>query len=282
MSTKTIYDVHGIGMDATARIRTAIERASTALIRLRAQPPKPIPPIGKVDRPTVDHIATDSTKVTYDSFSDSYRLSAKMPNLNDSWSTGSIDSYVLDSTSPEKLLELTIAMEKVADQCERFADSYEDEIKSTIESALQHSDAAIRELATGIKTKNDVERDKIEWIEKHGSTRLRRMVQEGIKHTGVYFDERLTRDMPGWCWYQDARGTSSEAINVPRYTFDMLDESRKTAPDARLAYYTVEWDSDEYPDSDPEEKNQWQGYVAMAEFLGSKIVFGLPEEFWVS
>lgn len=273
----TLYDAAGIGEKATTIISVAIERANAACKRMLAQPPKPIPEIAECDFPSVDHVTSDSCKVLFSDNEKCYVLLA----LNDrnNWWRGSVSKEITASTSPEVLLALTEKMERVASECERMADEREDEIKETIEKALDSSDYAIKKLAEGIKSETEEQQERANWIEQHGSIRLKRLVQEGIKHDAVYADERLSADRAGWCYYGNAVGEFCDAINAPIEAFDVLDAARTTASDAQLSYYIVRWSELEEVPEESSAKYAWEGYVAKAMFLNSQIVFGLPSEF---
>ena len=107
------------------------------------------------------------------------------------------------------------------------------------------------------------------WIAAHGSVRLRRCVAEGIECAAAYRDERLALERPGWEW--DTDGVDSEPRNPSDEAFTLLDEARKTAPDAKLNYLVIEAEIDE---DGPETAADWRGTVAQAEFLGRTIRYG--------
>jgi len=111
------------------------------------------------------------------------------------------------------------------------------------------------------------------WITAHGSARLRRCLAEGIECAAAYRDERLAIERPGWVL--DTDGTDSEPRNPPAEAFALLDEARKTAPDAKLNYLTYEDQTDE---ETGDVTAGWRGYVAQAEFLGRTIRYGGPTE----
>lgn len=162
-----------------------------------------------------------------------------------------------------------------------------------VQSVLQKVDSEISRLETEYKQKikarqkaydeacAKAEREKAEWIESHGSNRLKRMIKEDIECEAVYRDERLEADRPGWEYSDNCRGEYDDPRNVPEDAFNLLDEARKTEPDAKLVYWTVEHicdpeDFDPYYESP---KYDWTGYVAVSEFLDKEIVFGLPTEY---
>jgi hypothetical protein len=113
------------------------------------------------------------------------------------------------------------------------------------------------------------------WAETHGSARLRRLIVEEISHDAVYRDERLALERPDWV-YDNAsiRGAASEIRNASEEALALLDEARKTAPDARLVY----WVADEETDDEGETIEEFRGAVCVAQFLDRQIVFRPPAE----
>jgi hypothetical protein len=116
--------------------------------------------------------------------------------------------------------------------------------------------------------------ERAQWIERHGSSRLKRLVAEKIEHEAVYRDERLAIDRPGWEW-EPVPMRLSEPRNPPEAALDLLDAARKTDPAATLAYYAIYRPAE---DDEMEEADRHgnvvaeRGYVARAEFLGKPIV----------
>ncbi len=132
------------------------------------------------------------------------------------------------------------------------------------------------------QARREYEQEREEWIRENGSRRLRRMLEEGIELDAVYRDERLQQERPGWRWRENVRGEEHSPRNVPEEAIDLLDEARQTAPDATLAYWTVEPETQEehYIASEDDSKYLWEGYVAVDQFMGEDIIFGenLPEK----
>lgn len=116
------------------------------------------------------------------------------------------------------------------------------------------------------------------WVAAHGSKRLQRMLDEDIECTGVYLDERLAMERPGWTYTKAARGEYDDARNPPEEAFTVLDEARKTEPEATMVHWKIEkvYEDGDYPDPE-DSKYEWTGYCAVADFLGREIVFGHPD-----
>ena len=135
-----------------------------------------------------------------------------------------------------------------------------------------------RRLAEIETAKAQKEIERLTWIAAHGSERLKRCMEEEIEYEAIYKDERLAVERPGWIWTSNAVGEINDPRNPPVEAFAVLDEARKTVSDATLSYWTVERDEDDYVGED-DDKYAWTGYVALSEFLGRMIVYGLPAEY---
>jgi hypothetical protein len=133
---------------------------------------------------------------------------------------------------------------------------------------------AVRQAAEAAKAAARAEMES--WIGAHGSERLRRCLKEGIACAGIYRDERLAADRPGWEW--DTEGKNVNPINPPVEAFAMLDEARKTAPDAKLTLLEIEEQTDDETGEVTTEASQF--YAAIADFLGRGIIYGkrIPRE----
>lgn len=107
-----------------------------------------------------------------------------------------------------------------------------------------------------------------EWIEHHGSDRLKRCVAEGIDCAACYRDERLAKERPGWRWTAKIDGEYNDPRNPSEEAFALLDQARATLPEdaeSQLVYWTGE-------------KTDYRGYAVISEYLDREIVFGGPEE----
>ena len=83
------------------------------------------------------------------------------------------------------------------------------------------------------------EDEKREWIEEHGSRRLRRCLAEGIECQAIYRDERIALELPGWEYgavlgAQEARNPPEEALDLLDAARAKLDQGRRQ--EARLAF----------------------------------------------
>jgi hypothetical protein len=111
------------------------------------------------------------------------------------------------------------------------------------------------------------------WITAQGSARLRRCHAEGIECAAIYRSERIALERPGWRYAQCVQGEYSDPRNPPDDVVAQIDAARVVAPDAKLAY----WEADAETDEDGVEiAPKWAGYVMIAKFLGREIVLGGP------
>ncbi len=139
--------------------------------------------------------------------------------------------------------------------------------------------AAEERMAQIEKQKDD---EMLAWIAEHGSDRLKKCIAEDIECGAAYFDERLEMERPGWTVYKDCEGESSDPRNPPLAAFEVLEAARKFDPQSELQYHVVNGEP-AGPDDDGdwvEATEGWRGYTAEAMFLGKRITFGLPEEYW--
>lgn len=74
-----------------------------------------------------------------------------------------------------------------------------------------------------------------EWARAHGSERLRKAVDLGLvaESEGIYRDDRLAHELPGWVWW--ARECELSKIRNPSVAgLDALERGRAIAADAQL------------------------------------------------
>ena len=144
-----------------------------------------------------------------------------------------------------------------------LADSRLNDLNKEIDRLIAESDANAKAEEAAKKAADlAVEAEKAQWIEQHGSARLKRCVAEDINCQGLYETERLALDRPDFVYKDTVEWACSEPVNPPEAAFDFLDLMRKTAPDAVLKFV-------DYID--------WRGYVVLAEYMGKKIVAGGPQ-----
>lgn len=117
--------------------------------------------------------------------------------------------------------------------------------------------------------------DRDTWIRAHGSDRLKKCLDLGLidKCAGVYRDERLAHDFPGWIVDCDETAEESEIRNPSIEALAVLEEARKISADAMLVKVREEAsDCDEY------ETPEWREAVRLDELPGiesSKVFYRL-------
>src|SRR5581483_2250467 len=118
--------------------------------------------------------------------------------------------------------------------------------------------------------------DREAWIAEHGSSRLRRLVAEGIEHDAVYRDERLAMERPAWQWSRlDGNLPGAEPRNAPEEALDLLDAARADDPDAVLRYLRP-WRHVPH-DEDPEGCDRDPDNCSLCDEDGRHIVYDEPE-----
>lgn len=270
----TIYHVHGIGEAALDGLRAEAERIREARKRLYIQPPKPLPEIEVPEQPELPTIRGCGLKWIGGDV-----VLVRTDEAGRS-STGSVGRYILESLRPEEILELTEQAEKIAAELEAAADARRAEIERIVEAALQDADPAIRALAERLSDEQRADQEREAWIRAHGSRRLKRMLEEGIEHRATYRDERIAMERPDWRYKLDVPGRAEEPRNPPEAAFDLLDEARETAPDARLVYWLAERDCEECESGycTDHDDHYIRGYTCVASFLGLDIVFRIADD----
>lgn len=110
------------------------------------------------------------------------------------------------------------------------------------------------------------------WTERNGSERLRKALALGLldRSLGVYRDERLAAERPGWVRIEDrpARGVrwiEREIVNPSLAALNLLELARATVGDgARLVWL----EQHQYPEI------VWRGAAVVAGFLDVPIALG--------
>jgi hypothetical protein len=102
-----------------------------------------------------------------------------------------------------------------------------------------------------------------EWVRAHGSTRLKKAAQLDVLESslGVYRDERLAAERPGWQWWSDDLELR-DILNPEEWVLDALQAARELEPTASLRYMA---------------ERHYRGPVIVSYFLGRGIVLQ-PEE----
>lgn len=111
------------------------------------------------------------------------------------------------------------------------------------------------------------------WIRSHGSERLRKCLDLGMIETcgGIYRDERLALDFPGWIMDGDDTEKESEIRNPSIKALAALEEARKISPDATLVKVRPAY-------LDDTEGAGWREAVRLADLPGitsSKVFYRL-------
>ncbi len=111
------------------------------------------------------------------------------------------------------------------------------------------------------------------WILVYGSERLKLCLSEGAECGALYRDERLALERPDWAWESRARGKGLPPRNPREEAFVLLEQARKTAPDAEMVYWTVRREGEEG------DRLIWRGCICRAVFLGRNILYGLDKDY---
>jgi hypothetical protein len=147
----------------------------------------------------------------------------------------------------------------------------EDCVQAARQLAVEAMEKSEKDIADKKAANEQSEKEAKDWIEAHGSKRLKRCLEEGFDCMSAYRDERLAKELPDWRWESHVDGSKEgEPRNPPEEAFELLDQAREDMPDAKLAFWVLEAGIDE----DGDEYDGWRGYVALANFLGREIVYG--------
>lgn len=96
-------------------------------------------------------------------------------------------------------------------------------IKPSAEGARRHHEG---ELAEG-RVKTDYETGRQRWIEEFGSNRLRLAARRGYRHDGLYRDERLAAELPGFVGNIGRRAEVKEIVNPSEDALELETEVLK-------------------------------------------------------
>lgn len=203
-----------------------------------------------------------------------------------------IPTRIAHQATPAMLVAGLRALERYVEGVEKLAVEYREAAEMAVARHVEEQEGYVRELSEIVaaaraerereeKERLEAERLKAErekaeaaereaWIREYGSPRLRRLLEEGIEHGTVYRDERLALERPDWS-YND-KVITREPRNAPMAALELLDEARKTVPDARLVYWVTTLPCGCEEDCYCEAK-EVRGYTCEADFLGRKIVY---------
>jgi hypothetical protein len=78
--------------------------------------------------------------------------------------------------------------------------------------------------------------ERAEWIEAHGSRRLKLLAGEGMGLAETYRDERLETERPGWRWACDVCGEAVGLRDATEVSLDALVAARETVVGAELVW----------------------------------------------
>ncbi len=182
--------------------------------------------------------------------------------------------YEMHCTAKDKVIEV---YPDLAAQYYAYVDKMQD--AANLEIAKRHQEQndrllVEREKEAAKKTKKEAE--KTNWIATNGSEHLRRLTAEKIKCQGIYADERLVADRPGWVYsassdvLNDAR--ESDPYNPPPSAVELLDKARETDETAELIF--LEYEPDCHGDYDDDDDDTClKFYAAKSFFLGRLIYF---------
>ena len=117
------------------------------------------------------------------------------------------------------------------------------------------------------------------WIEKHGSPRLKAAVAAGFNYGGIYRDERLALERPGWHFEKATKGlnvlTSDVILNPSECALEWYGTVHAKWPSATALWMRVVDgpidDDDDYNEAEAESRGvQWAGLI----LVDTKYEFG--------
>lgn len=116
------------------------------------------------------------------------------------------------------------------------------------------------------RAREQYERDRTSWISTQGSKRLRLAAERGYKHDGLYRDERLADELPGFITALPKRSEVKGIINPSELALDLESRALKAltslgATQAQVKLLYVRIDSREDTDLDDGEYVQVTGYL---------------------
>lgn len=132
-------------------------------------------------------------------------------------------------------------------------------------------ETALGDVTNRSKLTAEYKADRQKWGLVHGSERLKRCIQEEVDYNGIYINERLALEYPGWIRYTRIEGMHKRnVVNPTMDHFHMLDKARETLPNAKFAYFKVAI----------VDQIDYKGFVAIAfcDLINEEVIFGLPDD----
>jgi hypothetical protein len=181
-----------------------------------------------------------------------------------------LDPYLDDQAAERELVESMCERIPFDDDYQSDAQFVETEIAPAVARIQQKQQAAAQQRAASEK----YESERAAWIEKSGSPRLRLAAARGYKHDGIYRDERLERELPGFVALPLKGLSVGEVINptgaalvAESEVLRWVDDLKMPDVEVRLAWVRTGYSSD-HVDGE---------YVEVKNFLGRHTVYRLVE-----
>lgn len=115
------------------------------------------------------------------------------------------------------------------------------------------------------------------WIRDHGSERLKKAVEANVENQcrGVYRDERLALELPGWQWLDDD-AEISDARNPSEAALDALLEARRSQGE-KVKLCKVRESCDENLDEEAEDNPWREALVSSVGWAPRRVMCFVPE-----
>lgn len=147
-------------------------------------------------------------------------------------------------------------------------------LRPSAEGAQRHHEGEMAQM----KVKTDYETDRQSWIEEMGSNRLRLAAQRGYRHDGLYRDERLAAELPGFVGNIGRRAAVKEIVNPSEEALEAETETLKLVKrqglDVKVRLVWMKAD----PEMQMRHELQDGEYVEIEGFLGRHKVYRPVEE----
>jgi hypothetical protein len=86
-------------------------------------------------------------------------------------------------------------------------------VENLLEITVANAQSDARAFEADKQTRDQYEKDRSRWIADHGSQRLRRAAARGYRHDGIYLDERLHLELPGFVGSLGRKAKTRELVN---------------------------------------------------------------------